>query len=118
MIRNRKMVAAAVALVAGLVATGVSACGPTQLNDLRNAPSSYPDYAVTYLNVDNFPNFTLICVKGVGFVTTTRDLNAVQQVPEWNAFCATKEKGTTPGNLYPTPNGKAPLTTQLTQTSP
>lgn len=118
MTRNRKMVAA-VALVAGLVATGVSACGPTQLNDLRNAPSSYPDYATTYLNVDNFPNITLVCIKGVGFATSTRDYASVQQVPQWNAFCATKEKpGTVAGRLYPTPTGKAPLTTQLTQTSP
>lgn len=88
--RNRIVKAVAgVAVVAGaLTAAGCS----NQLNDLKGVNQTHPDYTLTYLNVSGFPNVTLICIKGVGFATTTRDnLAAIQPVPAWDSFCASKE---------------------------
>lgn len=117
LIKNRRLLAAAAALAVGI---GAAAGCSNQLNDQGGVPQHSPDYILTYLNVSDFPNITLVCIRGVGFATTTRDNNAaIQRVPEWDSFCATKDTGTSAaGNLYPTPTGKAPLTTQLTQTSP
>lgn len=62
-----------------------------QLKDQGDIQQASPDYAVTIMNADDYPNMTLVCFKGVGFMTTTRDLNAAVEVPEWNAFCASKQ---------------------------
>ena|SRR5579862_6044866 len=81
------------ALGAGVIATAgiVAGCaGSPQLDDLRNTSVLYPNYAVTYMNVDNFPNVTEICINGIGFATTTRDYNAIMRIPQWDAFCTTK----------------------------
>lgn len=81
-------IAAAIAAIAILVTTGCS----NQLNDLGGVRQVKPDYIVTYLNVSDFPNVTLICIRGVGFATTTRDNNAaITRIPEWDAFCASKQ---------------------------
>ena len=86
--KRGKWLTIAVMLMAGGVAAGCS----NQLNDLGGAGQAKPDYILTYLNVANFPNVTLLCIRGAGFATTTRDNNAaIQRVPEWDAFCATKE---------------------------
>jgi hypothetical protein len=71
---------------------GIAAGCSNQLNDLGGVSQAKPDYVMTYLNVSDFPNVTLICIRGVGFATTTRDNNAaITRIPEWDAFCATKE---------------------------
>lgn len=116
MITKTKILSAVGAL---LVIGGIAASAgcSNQLNDQGGVPQHSADYEMTYLNVSSFPNITLVCIKGIGFATTTRDYTSVMRVPEWDSFCATKE-GASAGNLYPTPTGKAPLTTQLTQTSP
>jgi hypothetical protein len=71
----------------GLVAAGCS----NQLNDLGGIGQASPDYALTYVNVSDFPNITIVCIKGVGFATTTRAGVDLILVPQWNAFCATRE---------------------------
>lgn len=78
------------------IATGalVAGCGSgqPQLDDLNNVPPSYPNYVMTGLNVDGFPNVTMICINGAGFATTTRDAaGAITLVPEWDKFCASQE---------------------------
>lgn len=78
-------------ILAGIATLIFTACS-NQLNDMEAIPQKAPDYVVTYLNVDNFPNVTLLCIKGIGFATTTRDLNSLERIPEWDAFCATKVK--------------------------
>jgi hypothetical protein len=79
-------------IIAGSAALGAAGC-TNQLNDLSGVNQARPDYVLTYLNVANFPNVTLMCIRGVGFATTTRDNNAaIQRIPEWDAFCVTKEK--------------------------
>jgi hypothetical protein len=86
--RNRWLAGAAL----GAAALGVTAGCSNQLNDLGGVSQAKPDYVMTYLNVSDFPNVTLICIRGVGFATTTRDNNAaITRIPEWDAFCATKE---------------------------
>lgn len=87
---KRKTVIGAAA-AAAVIGTTVFAAGCTnQLNDLSNVGQAKPDYIITYLNVDNFPNVTMMCVRGAGFATTTRDYDAIIRVPEWDPFCATK----------------------------
>jgi hypothetical protein len=84
----RKLIALAAIAGTTLAAAGCS----NQLNDLGGVGQAKPDYTLTYLNVKNFPNITLVCIHGVGFATTTRDAaGAITMVPEWDAFCATKE---------------------------
>lgn len=86
--RTKWLTTAVVLAAAGGVAAGCS----SQLNDLGGIGQAKPDYILTYLNVSDYPNVTLVCIRGAGFATTTRDNNAaIQRVPEWDAFCATKE---------------------------
>lgn len=92
---KRKNVVAAVAGVAGTVAL-VAGCqvpgSSPQLNDLRNAQQVYPDYAATIMNVDNFPNITVVCFHGAGFATTTRpDMSAMVPDHDLAAFCQSQE---------------------------
>lgn len=99
-ITRKGSVIGGIVAVAAVAAT-VTACGPTQLNDLRNTPTQYPDYASIVLNVDNYPNVTVLCIRGVGFATTTRDYSAIMRVPEWDKFCVTRE------GMHTTTNGSA-----------
>jgi hypothetical protein len=80
--------AVAAAVIAGLAV--LAACSG-QLNDLGGIQQASPDYALTYLNVSDFPNVTLICIRGVGFATTTRTGVDLVMVPQWGSFCATKQ---------------------------
>jgi len=73
-------------------ALAVNLACSNQLNDLESIPQAKPDYVITFLNVDGFPNITMLCVDGVGFATITRDYNSAQPIPQWNAFCAARQK--------------------------
>jgi hypothetical protein len=84
----KKIILAGILTVLGFAAAGCS----NQLNDLGGVAQAKPDYILTYLNVSDFPNVTLLCIRGVGFATDTRQYNAIIRVPEWDAFCATKER--------------------------
>jgi len=85
-----------------------------QLNDLGGIGQVQPDYAITILNVDGFPNITLLCYKGVAFATTTRENTpaAAQLVHGWDAFCATYDKNATP------PTAVIPVSGASTPASP
>lgn len=71
--------AATAALVAG--------CATPQYDDLKNVSPVYPDYAVVIMNVDGFPNITLICYDGKAEITTTRDYTAITYSPQFNDIC-------------------------------
>lgn len=73
--------------VGAILLAGLTACGTDNKRDLKNVHSLNPDYAEIYNNTDGHPNIGLICVRGVGFATTTRDYNAIQRVPAWDKFC-------------------------------
>jgi hypothetical protein len=83
-----KKLLALAAIAVSLAAAGCS----NQLNDLGGVGQAKPDYTLTYLNVANFPNITLVCIHGAGFATTTRTYESLTMVPQWDAFCATKQK--------------------------
>ena len=83
--------AAAVVIAASSIAAG--GCS-NQFSDQGGIAQANPDYILTYLNVDGFPNPTVMCVMGVGFVTTSRDYTSLQEVPQWNGFCATQKPAT------------------------
>lgn len=93
-----------IAGAAVLAACGIAGCS-NQLNDLSDVSQAKPDYILTYLNVNDFPNVTLMCIRGVGFATTTRDYASLTRIPEWDAFCATKEPAS--GTPAPAPSASA-----------
>ena len=87
---KRKTVIGAAA-AAAVIGTTVFAAGcSNQLNDLGGVGQVKPDYIVTVLNVESFPNVTEMCIRGAGFATTTRDYDAIIRVPAWDPFCATQ----------------------------
>lgn len=81
-------------ILAGLAVTtvGLTSCGQApwedSMRDLEGVTVKDPGKVVLYNNVDLHPNIVMLCVNGVGFATTTRDLNAVLRVPEWDAECS------------------------------
>ena len=81
-----------VAAGALIISAGVAVAGCSQLNDQAGIPQASMDYAMTYLNADNFANITVVCIRSVGFATTTRDYAAAIRVPEWDGFCASKAR--------------------------
>lgn len=68
----------------------VVACSNQTVRDLEGVPVQDPDKIEVIVNVDTFPNMTVLCVHGVGFVTTTRDgQSALQESPGLTeAWCA------------------------------
>lgn len=72
--------------VGALVVLG--ACSPgNNFRDVEGVPSKNPDAIVVYNNVDQHPNIAKVCIEGVAFATTTRDLDALTRVPEWDRTC-------------------------------
>lgn len=61
-----------------------------QLRDLENVPPTEPEKVRLVVNVNDYPNIVLMCVEGVGFITTTRDgQSALQESPGLTAkWCA------------------------------
>lgn len=88
--RNGKRWAAGF-MAAGALAVNL-ACS-NQLNDLEAIPQAKPDYVITFLNVDGFPNVTMLCIDGVGFATITRDYSSLTPVPKWDPICALHRHG-------------------------
>lgn len=73
---------AALALVAG------AACTPgNNFRDVEGVKSVDADKYTVYNNVDKHPNIMVLCIKGVAFVTTTRDYNAIMLVPALDKTC-------------------------------
>lgn len=89
---RKNRIALAIGGVALALTVGTAAGCSNQLNDLGGVSQVHPDYSLTYLNVSGFPNVTMICIRGVGFATTTRDnLAAIQPIHEWDSFCTSQE---------------------------
>jgi hypothetical protein len=84
--RKRAGILSAVGM-AVITAVTVAGCGQPQLDDLKGVNPVYPDYAVDIMNVDSFPNVTLLCYDGVAMLTTTRDYNALTLDPGMNNIC-------------------------------
>jgi hypothetical protein len=72
------------ALAAAAVVAG---CTSPQLDDLKGVNPVYPDYAVVIMNVDGFPNVTLLCYDGQAMLTTTRDYNSLTLDPAMDNIC-------------------------------
>lgn len=53
------------------------------------------DYITVYRNVNNWPNFAVMCAGGFGYVTTRTGGNGSAELvtpdPRWDDFCADKE---------------------------
>ncbi len=80
-------VGAALGAVAMLVG-GATACGVNDKRDLENVSSYDPEYAEVYNNTDKRPNIGLLCVRGAGFASTTRDFTSLMRVEKWDEFCS------------------------------
>jgi len=68
----------------------LSACKigtPANTRDLENVQPRIPDKVESYTNIDMHPNVVRLCIGGVGFVTTSRDYDAIMRVPEFDAWC-------------------------------
>lgn len=76
----------AVALVAGS-AVGLVACSGNNFRDVKGVKSRDPDKIELFNNIDKHPNIAKVCIDGVAFATTTRDLAAITRVPEWDKTC-------------------------------
>ena len=78
----------------------VVACQETHLQDIDTEtrwlePSTEPivvkvgppDSIEVFQNVQLHPNLARICIDGIAFLTTTRDFDAVERIPEWDHIC-------------------------------
>lgn len=78
--------------ITGALALSLTGCGRDNNRDLKSVPNTNPDYIVNILNMDGQPNVAVLCFKGVGFLTTKRQYNALTLAPKLDAFCETKKK--------------------------
>lgn len=85
-VRLRKAVLAG--LTTAALIGGVAACGTNDKRDLEGISSYDPEYAETYNNTDGRPNVVLMCIRGVGFASTTRDFTSLMRVESWDKFCS------------------------------
>jgi len=65
----------------------VSGCTAANERDLEGVNIQNPAKAEIYANLDGHPNIVRLCVDGVALLTTTRELDGVQRIPEWDAWC-------------------------------
>jgi hypothetical protein len=83
-----------------VLALAITACQETHLQDIDTETRwlelstddlvvsvGAPDSIEVFRNVQLHPNLARICIDGVAFLTTTRDLDAVDRIPEWDEFC-------------------------------
>lgn len=75
------------ALAAISIGAFVAGCETPQYDDLKGVHPVYPDYAVVVMNVDGFPNLSLVCYDGKAELTTTRNMDAARYAPEFNNIC-------------------------------
>ena len=52
-----------------------------------------PDQVDLFYNLDTHPNIVRLCIDGVAIMTTSREFEPVQRVPEWDAYCASQIAG-------------------------
>lgn len=69
----------------------LTGCGANNMRDIEGVKSMDPDYIEIYNSTDKHPNLELVCIRGVAFVTTTRQgAGAFKLVPGWDDFCLSK----------------------------
>lgn len=73
--------------VAAVIVGVATGCAQPQFDDLKNVNPVLPDYATVIMNVDGFPNISLVCYHGIAMVTTTRDMDSTQFQPAYNPIC-------------------------------
>jgi hypothetical protein len=82
--RKRRVVAGVAS--AGVLLLSVVACSNQTVRDLEGVTVKDPQKVELYVNVDQYPNISAICINGEGFATTTRDGNAaMEHIPAWSA---------------------------------
>lgn len=83
MTKKRLLIGLATLALAG------AACTPgNNFRDVEGVPSQDPDKVFMYNNVDMHPNIAVVCIKGVAFITTTREYgDAIQRVPDLDKVC-------------------------------
>lgn len=65
----------------------LAGCQGAEHRDLENIKIKDPAKIEIYANINGHPNLVRQCVDGLAFVTTTRDLQAIFRVPEWDGWC-------------------------------
>lgn len=71
--KKRKTLLVAGVMTGLFVLLGAPSCSQQQVRDLEGVPVEQPDKVALIANVDQYPNVVALCIKGVGFVSTTRD---------------------------------------------
>lgn len=74
-------------VVAAATVAVVAGCAQPQFDDLKGVNPIPPDYSTVLMNVDGFPNISLLCYDGVAMVTTSRDMDSTQFQPAYNHIC-------------------------------
>jgi hypothetical protein len=74
-------------LIAVVLAVALAACGNDNFRDVEGVKSQRPDLIENFNNLDGHPNIAMVCIHGVAFYTTTRDLQSIGRVPEWDSRC-------------------------------
>lgn len=77
---------ALIALAAFLGVAALTGCG-ANVRDLEGVPIKEPQKIEIYANLDKHPNIVRLCIDGIAWVTTTRELESVTRVPEYDAWC-------------------------------
>lgn len=76
-------------LIAGVCAGVLAGCTPgNNFRDLEGVDSRDPEKALFYNNVDQHPNVGVLCVNGIGVITTTREYDSILRVPELDDWCS------------------------------
>ena len=68
-------------VAAAALALALAGC-TTTLQDLEGIQAETPDRVRVFLNADQFPNVNVVCIDGVGFVTTTRDYQQMTELSD------------------------------------
>src|ERR1700743_42968 len=79
--------ALSIGILGAVTAAIVTGCASPQFDDLKNVNPVLPDYATVIMNVDGFPNISLVCYHGIAMVTTTRNMDSTQFQPAYNPIC-------------------------------
>lgn len=71
-------------ILAVLLAAG---CSSDNFRDVEGVPSQDPPKIELFNNVNGHPNLVMVCIHGVAFVTTTRQYEPAQRVPDLDRNC-------------------------------
>lgn len=93
---------------AALTLALLTGCGSNDKRDVEGVKSMDPDYIEVYNNTDGRPNVVLLCLRGVGFASTTREYAALMPIEDWNEFCKTKMKSRSVQDDQRGENGNGP----------